>query len=229
MRGFELFDGNLMEYAGREDELRGLMARLGLELVGVYSGANFIFPDILEEELSKIAGVVQLAASLGAAHLVVGGGAIRSSGIEERDFRLLGEGLERVVGLAEQAGLIPTFHPHLGTCAQSPEQIAKVFAHTTIGFCPDTAHLEAGGGDPVELMRTYSGRMPYVHLKDYADGAFRPLGEGGQDLTRILDDLVATGYDGWITVELDSFPGHPVDAARTSKAYLDERLTRRNG
>lgn len=227
--GFELFDGNLMQYAGREDELRGLMGQLGLELVGVYSGANFIFSEILEEELSKIAGIIEVAASLGATHLVVGGGAIRSTGIEERDYRLMGEGLERVVALANPAGLTPTFHPHLGTCAQSPEQIAKVFAHTSIGFCPDTAHLEAGGGDPGELMRTYADRMPYVHLKDYADGAFLPLGEGRQDFDRILDDLQANGYDGWITVELDSYVGHPADAARISRAFLDEKLTERSG
>lgn len=227
--GFELFDGNLMEYAGREDELRTVMSRLGLELVGVYSGANFIFPEILDEELSKIAGVVRLAASLGATHLVVGGGAVRSTGIEERDYRLLGEGLERVVTLAGQAGLTPSFHPHLGTCAQSPEQIAKVFSHTSIGFCPDTAHLEAGGGDPAALMRAYADRMPYVHLKDYADGAFLPLGKGGQDFTQILGDLRSTNYDGWITVELDSYSGHPADAARISKAFLDERLTGRDG
>ena len=44
--GFELFEGNLVQYADREDELRGLMEELRLELVGVYSGANFIFPEI---------------------------------------------------------------------------------------------------------------------------------------------------------------------------------------
>lgn len=227
--GFELFDGNLMQYAGREDVLRALMGQLGLELVGVYSGANFIFPDILEEELSKIAGVVELAASLGATHLVVGGGGVRSTGTEERDYRLLGQGLDRVVELADRAGLTPTFHPHLGTCAQSPEQIARVFAHTSIGFCPDTAHLEAGGGDPAELMRTYADRMPYVHLKDYAGGAFLPLGEGGQDFDRILDDLRGSGYDGWITVELDAYAGRPADAARISKTFLDGRLAGREG
>ncbi|MCC2628710.1 MAG: sugar phosphate isomerase [Thermomicrobiales bacterium] len=44
--GFELFEGNLVQYADREDELRGLMEELKLELVGVYSGANFIFPSL---------------------------------------------------------------------------------------------------------------------------------------------------------------------------------------
>ena len=86
--GFELFDGNLVQYADREVELRGLMDELDLTMVGVYSGANFIFPDILGEELFKIRGLAEMAARFGAAHLVVGGGAIRSTGIGDEDYAL---------------------------------------------------------------------------------------------------------------------------------------------
>ena len=227
--GIELFDGNLMQYAGREDEFRTLLTGLGLELVGVYSGANFIFPDILGEELTKIGRAAELAARLGATHLVVGGGGVRSTGMEDGDQRLVGEGLDRVVELAGRVGLVPSFHPHLGTCVQTPDQIARVFAQTAIGFCPDTAHLEAGGGDPATLIRTYGDRMPYVHLKDYADGAFLPLGQGRQDFGAILDAVHSVGYNGWITVELDAYAGPPVEAARQSKTFLADRLAGRDG
>src|ERR671933_2635374 len=71
--GFELFDGNLMQYADREDELRALMEELRLQMVAVYSGANFIYPDILDEELGRIETSARLAVQLGAEHLVLGG------------------------------------------------------------------------------------------------------------------------------------------------------------
>jgi inosose dehydratase len=222
--GFEIFDGNLMQYAGREDEFRQQLERLGLTFVGVYSGANFIFEEILEEELAKIESAAELAARLGAEHLVVGGGAVRTRGIHEEDYRRLGAGLERVVELAGRTGLVPSFHPHLGTMAVSPEQIAKVFEYTSINFCPDTAHLQAGGGDPLELIRAYSDRIRYVHLKDYQDGQFLPLGGGTQDLDGIVQALQELKYDGWILVELDSFDGPPIEGARISKAFLDARL-----
>ncbi len=114
-------------------------------MVGVYSGANFIYGEILEDELARIGSAARLATRLGAEHLVVGGGAVRASGTREEDYRLLGEGLERVVALAQDGGLVPSFHPHLGTCVESPEQIGKVFQYTGINLCPDTAHLAAGG------------------------------------------------------------------------------------
>lgn len=221
--GFELFDGNLVQYAGLEDELRELMEELRLEMVAVYSGANFIYPDILEEELGRIETAARLAASFGAEHLVVGGGAVRASGIRDEDYRLLGEGLERVVGLAGQIGLTASFHPHLGTCAESPEQIEKAFQYTGISFCPDTAHLQAGGGDSADLIRTYGDRIRYMHLKDYGDGDFLPLGRGELDFGGILGALEEVGYDGWIAVELDAYDD-PKEGARISKQFLDDAL-----
>lgn len=227
--GVELFDGNLMQYARREDELRRLLDETRLELVGVYSGANFIYPEILGEELAKIEDAAQMAARFGATQLVVGGGAVRTAGTEERDYDLLAAGLDRVVDLADGIGLTASFHPHLGTCAIAPEQIARVFERSAIGFCPDTAHLAAGGGDPARLIRTYGDRIPYVHLKDHRDGEFLPLGEGTLDLDAILDALTTSGYDGWIAVELDAYAGAPVTAARISKTFLDGRLAGRDG
>jgi inosose dehydratase len=224
--GFELFDGNLMQYEGREDELRRLMEELNLELVGVYSGANFIFPEILDEEFHRIETAARLASSFDVEHLVVGGGAVRASGIREEDYRLLGEGLERVITLAERHGLRASFHPHLGTCVESPEQIAKTFEYTGIDFCPDTAHLEAGGGDSAELIRTYPNRVKYVHLKDLGGGDFLPLGHGDMDLGRILGSLEEIGFDGWIGVELDAYDD-PAKGARISKKFLDEALFER--
>ena len=224
--GFELFDGNLMQFADREAELHQLMASLGLQLVGVYSGANFIYPDIFGEELHKIRAGAELASRFGAEHLVVGGGAVRSTGNTDEDYRRLGDGLDRVVELAAEFGLTASFHPHLGTSAQTPEQIARVFERSAIGFCPDTAHLDAAGGDSAQLIQTYGDRIPYVHLKDYADGTFLPLGEGQLDFDRILAALVGIGYKGWITVELDAYPGSKQEAARLSREYLEGRVAR---
>lgn len=222
--GVELFDGNLVQYAGREAELRALMEGAGVRLVGVYAGANFIYPDVLDDELSKIAVGAQLGAQLGAEHLVVGGGAVRAGGTRPDDYRRLGEGLERVAALAREHGLTPSFHPHLGTCVETPEQIAYTFEHTGINFCPDTAHLYAAGGDPAALIHQYAERIRLVHLKDFRAGQFLPLGEGELDMPAILAALRAIGYDGWIGVELDGYAGSPGEGARSSRRFLEAHV-----
>ena len=64
-------------------------------------GGNFIFDDILPEELARVTRAADRAAELGAPHLVVGGGAKRFDGIRESDYHKLAAALDRVKDLAE--------------------------------------------------------------------------------------------------------------------------------
>ncbi len=222
-QGFEIFDGNLMQYASNQTAFRELMESNRLELIGVYSGANFIYESILEEELIKIENVSKLAVEFGARHLVVGGGAVRSNGILDSDFRLLGEGLNKVIEIADKYNLIASYHPHLGSMVETPEQVEKLLPYTEINFCPDTAHIEAGGGDPVEFMRKYKQRIKYVHFKDFHSGEFVPLGKGSQQFSEMVELLKEMDYQDWITVELDSY-SNPKEGAMISRDYLKSHL-----
>src|SRR5678815_2341385 len=53
-QAIEVFDGNLVQYDGKLGELRTPLRDAGLSLLAVYSGGNFIFPEILAEELWRI-------------------------------------------------------------------------------------------------------------------------------------------------------------------------------
>jgi inosose dehydratase len=225
--GVELFDGNVVE-AHEARTLAPLLEQTGLELVGVYSGANFVFPEILGEELWRIERAADLAREYGATQLVVGGGAQKAGGTVDADYDLLARGLDRVVEIADRRGLVASYHPHLSTIAETPEQVEKVLSRSGIGFCPDTAHLAAAGGDPAELIRRYGDRIPCVHLKDLRPDpfSFLPLGAGVLDFRATLDALREIGYDGWVTVELDTYDGDPREAAETSRRYLESLLAR---
>ena len=224
--GVEMFDGNVADYAERPDELRALLEEAGVELVSVYTGGNFIYRDILPEELGRVTRAAELAQQFGATSLVVGGGARRLAGTQEHDHELLGGALDAVVDIATDHGLQACYHPHLTTIVESPAEVDLLFAHTGIGFCPDTAHLAAGGGDPAELIRRYPDRIRHVHLKDVRLDPleFLPLGEGQIDFDDVRDALREVRYDGWLLVELDSYAGDPAHAAALSKTFLDDLL-----
>lgn len=220
--GVELFEGNVLELG---DDLRRLLDETGLELVGVYTGAGFVFDDVRGEELARIAVSADAAARAGASQLVVGGGSPRAGGPHAGDLDCLVTGLDAVTDLAAERGLTACFHPHLGTIVEAPDAVDAVLDRSRIGFCPDTAHLAAGGGDPADLVRRHGDRVRHVHLKDLdrASGAFRLLGAGDLDLDDVLAAVRETGYDDWLVVELDSFDGDPAEAARTSRAWLADR------
>lgn len=224
--GTEMFDGNLVEYADRPEELRELLSGSGVKLVSVYSGANFIFADILPEELHRINRAAELAATFGADRLVVGGGARRAAGTTDEDYSLLAKGLDKVAAIAESFGLTASYHPHLTTMVESPGELDRLMESTRIGFCPDTAHLAAGGADPAAVIRKYPDRIRHVHLKDFREDPFQflPLGEGDLDFPDIIRAVKESGYDSWLMVELDSYHGDPRAAAEISKKYLDKIL-----
>ncbi|MGC0238269.1 sugar phosphate isomerase/epimerase family protein [Arthrobacter sp. SD76] len=168
-----------------------------------------------------------MAANFGAERLVVGGGARRAAGTTEEDYRRLGEGLDKVTDIAESFGLSASYHPHLSTIVESPDELDKLMPLTRIGFCPDTAHLAAGGADPAAVIRKYPDRIRHVHLKDFqqAPFTFLPLGQGELDFPDIIAAIRESGYDSWLMVELDNYDGDPREAAAISKKYLEELLS----
>lgn len=224
--GVEMFDGNLAEYADKPEQLRSILDEAGVSLVSVYTGANFIYADILPDELHRIQRAAELAATFGAERLVVGGGARRATGTTDEDYRRLGEALDRVTDIAESAGLSASYHPHLTTIVENPDELNRLMALTRIGFCPDTAHLAAGGGDPAALIRKYPDRIRHVHLKDFRKDpfAFLPLGQGELDFPDIIQAIRECGYDSWLMVELDEYDGDPRAAAEISRRYLEKLL-----
>ncbi|MDR2722176.1 MAG: sugar phosphate isomerase/epimerase [Cellulomonadaceae bacterium] len=218
---FEIFEGNIARYADNPEAFHSLMAKHGVSLQGVYIGGNFIYPDALADELAKIDRITALAKSFGASHIVLGGGSLRAAGIGATDHDLLADGLNQATDIVEGHGLTATYHPHLGSLAETPDQIHTLFAKTKINFCPDIAHLQAGGGDALELVKQYRDRIRYVHLKDLsASGEFLPLGKGTLPIVEIVTFLKETGFDGDYCVEVDGYAGDPAEAATTSYDFL---------
>lgn len=222
---FEIFEGNILRYENDPEKFIAIMDRYGMKLLGVYVGCHFIYPDALPDELAKVDRVAALAKKFGAKHIVLGGGSIRAAGIQDHDYKLLADGIDRAAAVVEKHGLVPSYHPHLGSLAEKPEQIHKLFSLTNVSFCPDIAHLAAGGGDALELVKQYYDRIPYIHLKDLSeDGEFTPLGKGRIGIDAIVDFLLKKGFEGDWLVEIDGYSGDPDEACATSYAFLKDLL-----
>jgi len=219
-RAIEVLEGNLTKYADNIDELKEMLRSNNLEMMSVCVGANFIYKDALEDEMAHIAEVARLAKEVGVSYIGICGGAIRAKGIQEGDYQLLAEGLDLAKEVIESYGIKASYHPHLGSMAEHPDQIDKLFALTKIDICPDLAHIAAGGGDPLEVVKKYYDRISFMHLKDLDANGFAPLGTGSVDIKGVIDYLKGRGYDGDWLVEVDGYAGDPVEACQTSYDYL---------
>jgi hypothetical protein len=54
---------------------------------------------------------------------------------------------------------------------------------------------------------------------------FRPLGRGSLDFADILAAINEVGYDSWLLVELDSYDGAPLEAAKSARSISSKSST----
>jgi len=218
----EIFDGNLLAYEGREGDFKKLLEDNKVSLLAVYCAASFIYDEVLPEELFKIRKAASFAKKFGASQIALGGGATRYDGIKEGDYKKLAVALDKVCDIADELGMTASYHPHMGSLVQSPEQLDKIMPHTRICLCPDTGHVVLGGGDPVAIVKKYTNRIKYIHLKDVTDsGMFCPLGKGKIDFPSIVNTL---GKNVLYAIECDGWNGNPGEGARITAEYLKTKL-----
>jgi inosose dehydratase len=168
-------------------------------------------------------------------------------GLDGADWTRFARNLATAAARVRDAGFEPTFHHHVGTYVETPAEIEDFLAQTDVDLTLDTGHLMLGGGDPVEAVQQWKGRINHVHVKDvrlaildevvregasmraaWERGVFVPLGHGDLALGAFMDSLAATGFDGWVVVEQDVIlnPGDSLDAPAEDQRINREALRR---
>lgn len=104
------------------------------------------------------------------------------------------------------------------------EHIADSFSSEKLGFTLDTYWIQVGGGDPAWWIENFSGRVPVIHLKDYAfDRVMSVIGEGNINFDRVFKKAEAAGTK-YMLVEQDDCNGeNPFDCIKRSYDYLKSR------
>src|SRR4051812_8836595 len=72
-----------------------------------------------------------------------------------------------------------------------------------------------GGADPVQVLERARGRVPLVHVKDFATRdarSYRPVGDGIVGYERVVPAALAAGAE-WLLVEQDETDGPALEAA----------------
>ncbi|MBR4710876.1 MAG: sugar phosphate isomerase/epimerase [Clostridia bacterium] len=102
--------------------------------------------------------------------------------------------------------------------------LADTYPADELGFTLDTFWVQAGGGDPAQWLEKLAGRIPVIHLKDYAYGRkMAPVGEGNINFDRVFEKAEAGGTE-WMLVEQDDCNGEdPLDCLKRSYDYLRSR------
>lgn len=103
-------------------------------------------------------------------------------------------------------------------------RLAEDFSPDEMGFTLDTFWVQAGGGDPAWWIERLSGRVPCIHLKDYAFGKkMAVIGEGNINFDRVFEKAESAGTK-YMLVEQDDCNGEdPFDCLKRSYDFLRSR------
>ncbi|MGB7266065.1 MAG: sugar phosphate isomerase/epimerase [Terracidiphilus sp.] len=165
-------------------------------------------------------------------------GTFRADGkFTAEEYTRTGRLLTEVGKRAAKYGVQVALHNHMGSIAQSPEQLARILDAADphyVKLLLDVAHYKQGGGDPAAAVKQYADRLLFLHFKDVKPAdtksgyEFVELGQGTVDLPAVVAALHAIKYHGWAIVEFDREPAGstrtPKESAELSKEYIEHTL-----
>lgn len=228
--GVELFvrDPAASQPARIEAALRhsGLtVAAVGTGPAAAEDGLALASPDgpVRDATVERLAACVDLAHRFGAGINI---GKIRGTLGTRADgaWQQMRDGLRKVADRAQDAGLVITIEPqnsrvldNILTTADGVRFVAD-FDHPSVRLMIDSYHADLGDRWP-SLAYVYARHvLRHVH---FADTRRQPPGRGKIDLRLHLATLMALGYDGFITLEIDQL-GDPLSTAREAAGYVRE-------
>jgi inosose dehydratase len=246
----ESFINYFVTYLDKPGELQKKIDEIGVRFVTISNGGPlemaFEDPSKRQKLLDDHVRLVRFIKQFGCDHLKVNTNVRRPEGTTAEDLKQMAISLNELGKRTSAEGLKFSVHPHMWTQLENRREIDAIAESTDprhVNFVVDTGHITMAGIDPVELTRAYSSRIVEFHLKDVApeykggarqrrerndvmkDPIFFELGKGGVDFPALKAHLDKTGWQGWLTVELDSSPYRPPkESARISRDYIEKIL-----
>lgn len=168
--------------------------------------------------------------------------------MNDQEWERFCDGMNRLGKIAlEEYGIHLTFHHHMGTVVQNPDEVERMMEHTDpryVNLLYDTGHFAYCGADPLEMVKKYADRIRHVHLKDIRrevvervrrenlsflegvrQGAFTIPGDGCIEFEPIFQVLEENGYEGYMLVEAEQDPAKadPMEYAIRARKYIAEK------
>jgi inosose dehydratase len=167
----------------------------------------------------------------------------------EEEWKKVTDGMNHLATLAEEKGMKVSFHHHMGTGVQTPEEIDRFMAETNdnVYLLFDSGHLVYSEGNSeaaYEVLKKHISRTVHIHLKDVRMavvdkvkaehlsflegvklGTFTVPGDGVIDFEPIFKMIAQSDYEGWMVVEAEQDPAiaNPFEYAVKARRYINEK------
>ncbi|MBN1669436.1 MAG: sugar phosphate isomerase/epimerase [Kiritimatiellae bacterium] len=200
---------------------KAVTARHGLQIVALSPATDFLcFDEVKEQKQLEMVDIcLKAAETLDVPVLrIFSGGKIPEGRTQEECIEEVARILKKTVPGAERLNkkLAIESHGKFGCDLDAMREILDRIGSPNIGVTLDTSNFQVSGVDPVNAIDVLGDRILHTHLKDkkvVAEGKAQGtvLGQGDAKIAEVVRKLIANGYPGVMTVEIEGFPEEELD------------------
>ncbi|MBN2022532.1 MAG: sugar phosphate isomerase/epimerase [Pirellulales bacterium] len=231
----------------RKESIRRCLAEHGLAIANVngfmmhgvgdprqpYWHPSWIEPDANYRAIRRehTCRALELAAELGGPSVQTEpGGPLPPGASWQAALATFHDALMPCVELAGKLGVLLLIEPEPGLLIERFEQyleLAQRVDSPWLGLNFDIGHAYCVGQEPREWIPRMAAHTRHYHIEDIApsrEHAHLVPGRGAIDFPAVLAAIRATGYDGWVTVELYPYVEDPDAAGREARECLERAM-----
>jgi len=170
---------------------------------------------------------LQLAHALGSPSISLTAGRMVPGVRPAESWAMLKDSLVEVLAQAQALEVRVGIEYEPGLLIENCEELLLLLTEIDspwLGANLDLGHSLVAREDVCSVIASLGDKIFHVHLEDIKGHKHFHLipGEGDFDFDRILDALAGNAYQGFVTVELYSYPERPAEAARLARDYLTQ-------
>ncbi len=256
--GYEITELGPYEYLPSDKAaLRQELDKRNLRLEAGFTFKDLADPNEWDAMVAETEGACDLAGTFGAKHHMLidlpytdlaTGEQLREPELDDDGWKRFMEHCHKLGEITrDKFGITSVLHPHTDTHVQTTEQMERWLEDadpSVLQMCLDTGHHAYRDGDPVEFMRKWHHRIPYLHIKSvdedirvrierdgisFAEAVeidmFCELSRGVVNFRDFGNVLKEVDYEGVAIVEQDMYPApfdKPFPIAKRNRDYLRE-------
>ncbi|MEW6532183.1 MAG: sugar phosphate isomerase/epimerase family protein [Thermodesulfobacteriota bacterium] len=168
---------------------------------------------------------IDIAASLGAPTVSVTSGRPVSGILPTESMTLLHTSLQELLEYAAERSIRIGIEYEPGLLIERHEELAALIERMdspNLGANLDLGHSHVLGEDPETVIAALGSRILHVHIEDIEGTKHYHLipGTGDMDFPKLLATLTRHRYEGFVTVELYTYPDRPEHAATEALEFM---------
>ncbi|MCL5237311.1 MAG: sugar phosphate isomerase/epimerase [Nitrospirae bacterium] len=168
---------------------------------------------------------IDLAFSIGCSNISLTSGRMIPGVDLRQSLDILQESLRELLDYASEKNIRIAIEPEPGLLIEYSRELESLLEEVDsplLGVNLDLGHSHVLGEAPETVVETFSGKIFHVHIEDIRARKHYHLipGLGDMDFEMLFGLLDKYSYDGFVTVELYTYPYQPDEAARKSFSFL---------